>query len=436
VRRACAAAITVKAVPSDAQVVLVDDARRQVIEIAAQVVGSMPAEDVPASLRPIARFTAAKRIRLGGPALAAAVESNPHFRQRLADLVSQTSPDLVAAVGSGEIPPAAEPGDVITVAYLVRPNGWQSIIAAATPAEPGQPGDEVERMRAELADLRRSSRAEAGRRRDALGEALARADAATRELRSARAEARSLRAVLEAAQAEVLAAREEAAQAERRREQEVRRVRGQLSEAERAVEAARRSSRTERSGERARAALLIDSIAAAAAGLRDELELPATSGRPADGVAARSSAVGLGGAPTSPRQLDELLSLPRAHLIVDGYNVTKTGYGELPLAAQRTRLVGDLAALASARPDLEITIAFDGAAEPPVAVRAPRGVRVLFSAAAEIADALIARLVEAEPVGRTVVVVSSDGEVAAHARSRGARAAASQLLLDRLAQLR
>jgi predicted RNA-binding protein with PIN domain len=63
-------------------------------------------------------------------------------------------------------------------------------------------------------------------------------------------------------------------------------------------------------------------------------------------------------------------------------------------------------------------------------------VRVLFSAADEIADALIARLVEAEPVGRTVVVVSSDGEVAAHARSRGAQAAASQLLLDRLAQLR
>jgi predicted RNA-binding protein with PIN domain len=417
-------------------VLLVEEARRQVIEIAAQVVGRMPAEELPASLRPIARFTAAKRIRLGGPALAAAVESNPDFRQRLADLVSQTSPDLAAAVGAGEIPPAAEPGDVITVAYLVRPEGWQSIIAAAMPAESGQAGEEVERLRAELADVRRSSRAEADRRRDALAEAQARGDAAARELRSARAEARSLRAELEAAQAEVLAAREDAAQAERRREQDVRRVRGQLAEAERAVEAARRSSRTERSGERARAALLIDSIIAAAAGLRDELELPATSARPAEGVPARSSAAGVGGAPTSARQLDELLSLPRAHLIVDGYNVTKTGYGDLPLAAQRTRLVGDLAALASARPDLEITVAFDGAAEPPVAVRAPRGVRVLFSAADEIADALIARLVEAEPVGRTVVVVSSDAAVAAHARSRGAQAAASQLLLDRLAQLR
>jgi predicted RNA-binding protein with PIN domain len=437
VRRACAAAITVNAVPSDAPVVvLVDEARRQVIEIAAQVVGGMPAEDVPASLRPIARFTAAKRIRLGGPALAAAVESNPDFRQRLAELVSQTSPDLVAAIGSGEIPAAAEPGDVITVAYLVRPEGWQSIIAAATPAESGQSDEEVERLRAELADLRRSMRAEADRRRDALGEAQAQADAAARELRSARAEARSLRAELEAARADVLAARDDAARVERRREQEVRRVRGQLAEAERSVEAARRSIRTERSGERTRAALLVDSIAAAAAGLRDELELPATSARPADGVAARSSAAGVGGAPTGPRQLDELLGLPRAHLIVDGYNVTKTGYGDLPLAAQRTRLVGELAALASARPDLEVTVAFDGAAEPLVAVRAPRGVRVLFSAADEIADALIARLVEAEPVGRTVVVVSSDGEVAAHARSRGAQAAASQLLLDRLAQLR
>ena len=198
-RRACAAAITVNAVPSDAPVVLVEEARRQVIEIAAQVVGAMPADELPASLRPIARFTAAKRARLGGPALAAAVESNPSFRHRLADLVSQTSPDLAAAVASGEIPPAAEPADVITVAYLVRPDGWQSIIAAATPAESAPPGEEVDRLRGELADLRRSNRAEADRRRDELAEALGRADASARELRSARAEARALRAELEAA---------------------------------------------------------------------------------------------------------------------------------------------------------------------------------------------------------------------------------------------
>jgi hypothetical protein len=34
-----------------------------------------------------------------------------------------------------------------------------------------------------------------------------------------------------------------------------------------------------------------------------------------------------------PAQLDQLLGLPRVHLVVDGYNVTKTGYGDLTLEA-------------------------------------------------------------------------------------------------------
>ena len=34
-----------------------------------------------------------------------------------------------------------------------------------------------------------------------------------------------------------------------------------------------------------------------------------------------------------PARLDQLLSLPKAHMIVDGYNVTKKGYGELSWTA-------------------------------------------------------------------------------------------------------
>jgi hypothetical protein len=58
----------------------------------------------------------------------------------------------------------------------------------------------------------------------------------------------------------------------------------------------------------------------------------------------------------------------------------------------------------------------------------------LFSGADDSADDLILRLVRAEPVGRVVVVVSSDREVADGARAAGARSVPSTALarlLDR-----
>jgi len=115
------------------------------------------------------------------------------------------------------------------------------------------------------------------------------------------------------------------------------------------------------------------------------------------------------------------------HLIVDGYNVTKTGYDELPLAEQRERLIGALAALAS-RCGAEVTVAFDGKTRPTVQPRVPRGVRVQFSVG-EIADDLIRRLVAAEPRGRPVVVVTSDREIVADVHRAGAWTAPSAVLL-------
>jgi predicted RNA-binding protein with PIN domain len=132
-----------------------------------------------------------------------------------------------------------------------------------------------------------------------------------------------------------------------------------------------------------------------------------------------------------PELVDRLLELPRVHLVVDGYNVTKTGYGELPLAAQRSRLIRALGAL-FARTGDEVTVVFDGATRPPAMPPAPRGVRVLFSAQGEIADDVIRRLVAAEPSGRPVVVVSSDKEVATDVTRDGAYAIASALFLRRL----
>jgi predicted RNA-binding protein with PIN domain len=154
--------------------------------------------------------------------------------------------------------------------------------------------------------------------------------------------------------------------------------------------------------------------------------------RPADTVASAESSARRR-VVSEPAAIDALLALPNAHLIVDGYNVTKTGYGELPLADQRTRLIGSLAAVAS-RSGVEITIAFDGGKRPPSTPPTPRGVRVLFSAPDEIADDLIRRLVAAEPPGRPLLVVSSDRQVALDVGRAGAWTVESAVLLARLSQ--
>jgi predicted RNA-binding protein with PIN domain len=53
----------------------------------------------------------------------------------------------------------------------------------------------------------------------------------------------------------------------------------------------------------------------------------------------------------------------------------------------------------------------------------------MFSEPGMTADELVRRLVRAEPVGRPVVVVSSDGEVMRGVRAAGARAVPAQALL-------
>ena len=181
-----------------------------------------------------------------------------------------------------------------------------------------------------------------------------------------------------------------------------------------------------------RARLLLDTLLDTAQGLRRELALPAVEGSPADAVEAHvaeqgsRSRSGHGSlASDDPALLEQLLALPRAHMIVDGYNVTKTGWPELSLERQRDRLLAGLAPLV-ARCGAEVTVVFDAAdtRERPV-VNRPRGVRVLYSPAGVIADDVIRELVAAEPQGRPLVVVSSDNEVAKDVVRAGARAMAA-----------
>jgi predicted RNA-binding protein with PIN domain len=216
-------------------------------------------------------------------------------------------------------------------------------------------------------------------------------------------------------------------------------LRAKLAEAEAAVGATRQTAKDARAVDDARLWLLLETIGRAAVGLRRELALEPTDQSPADfvadnhaerpGLAAATRARALDA--DDPARLDQLLALPKAHLLVDGYNVTKRGFADISLEQQRSRLVNNLSGLA-AQTQAEVTVVFDGAERVVGLPPAPRGVRVLFSRKGETADDLIRRLVRAEPAGRPIVVISSDREVADGVRRHGAYPLGADALLRRL----
>ncbi len=224
-------------------------------------------------------------------------------------------------------------------------------------------------------------------------------------------------------------------------EADSRRLRARVDELERDLSVSRRANRAQRGEGTLRARLLLDTLLDTAQGLRRELALPTVPGTPADTVAADVAEAG-SRTPTShgslavddPVLLDELLNLPRTHMIVDGYNVTKNAWPESSLEIQRDRLMSGVAPLV-ARSGAEVTVVFDAGerAERPL-VNRPRGVRVLFSPVGVIADDVIRQLVAAEPRGRPVVVVSSDQELVRDVLNAGARAVASAALARLLAR--
>jgi predicted RNA-binding protein with PIN domain len=419
--------------------------RLRVVALASDALGALTDDEVPVSLRPFHRWAPARRTKLAATPLAAAVEHDVLFRQRSAARVRDALPDLAAALEAGTVPAAADPVEVAAAAYLLRTTDWASRIGeaaghltrASEAAETTQAAEALARMQESLTALRSQHQEDLARARAELEAARAETAAVARELRGEKGARRRAERSAEEAElrgAEAVAA---AAAATAATETELRRMRGRLAEAETALESARRATREGRTTGDTRLRLLLDTVVDAAQGLRRELALPPTTDRPGDLVdAAAPGSTSAGSSQPlladDPAVFDQLLALPQVHVIVDGYNVTKTGYPDLPLDQQRSRLVAGLVALA-ARSGAEVTCAFDGAT---VAGRVPsmsgRGVRVLFSKPGEIADELIRRLVRAEPEGRPVVVVSSDREVADGVRRHGARPVSAAALVRRL----
>lgn len=421
---------------------LPDAVRSRLADLAAGAVATIPGSELPAPIRPVARFAPAKRARLGGPVLLAGMRDSPAFRAAVTQWARRHRGELFE-------PRPAAVTDAAAVAVLCGDDDAAELVGevarrssdARLRAERDAAVARVERLEAEnrrlAAELDTATaaaqragaegEAEANRLRTRLREQGVRLREALDRVDSAAAER----------DAELTAAREAVAAMEAERDRERERAERATHRAERSAaetEVARRAAREARAADEVRLTLLLDTLSSAVAGLRQELALgdpPSDGVLPADLVRGARQARPGSRRVEDPAVLDRLLALPRAHLVVDGYNVTKTGYPDLMLSEQRGRLTGQLAALA-ARTTVEITVVFDGAAVVAVPTTTSRGVRVLFSEPGVLADDLIRDLVAAEPQGRPVIVVTSDQEVAASVRGSGAYSVPSAVLLSRL----
>ncbi|MGI8702409.1 MAG: NYN domain-containing protein [Nocardioidaceae bacterium] len=419
------------------------DARAAMISIASDAIGRMPVTQVPTAIRKSAAFAPARRAKLVGRQIAEALASDDEFRAQLGVQVRAMVPRTVVALETKDELEPSELASAAAVAYLVRTDGWQDVVAAAEAAQRHHRGGSeahaaatVERLTTQLLQARAEAKQQRTRLREQI-EALKQDNAGLRrtlgqtrvELKDAQSRtARALDDLEDVRRAAEVAARETAA--------DVRRLRAKVSDLESESSATRRVARDDRDAEVVRLRLLLETMAEAASGLRRELSLPASTALPADGVAAlepgvvsAASSVGRALLSDDPLLLRRLLELPRLHLVVDGYNVSKEAWPSAPLEQQRTRLVAGLAGLVGGK-GVETTVVFDGAdlLHTP-AVPSPRAVRVRFSPPGVIADDIIRQLVAAEPSGRPVVVVSTDREVAESITKMGARSVASAALV-------
>ena len=416
------------------------------IELAAAKLSSIKPDDLPGQLRRFARFAPSKRAKPAAAPLRAELTNNPAFRQQIAELVSAGLP-LAAAVADGKPPADASPGEVAALAYLTRPDNWRHLVQAAGEREMQLAAEAEVRGRIARAE-QRAAAAEHDRaiaERDAeklrveLAEMRSEVEHLRRQHRSVTKEIREVKRRERKLSDALSSERGRLRQATDDHEAERQELSSRLNDTLQALERSRRGARDARAFHESRMWLLLETISGAAQGLRRELALEPAEDSPADFIADMEDARprGNGYAQTAralnaddPIRLDELLALPRAHLIVDGYNVTKGGWGELTLEQQRARLGRGLSGLA-AQSGAEVTVVYDGA-ERLSGVQQPRGVRVLFSRKGQTADEVICALVRGEPNGRPVVVISSDKEVADGTRRNGAYPLSSDTLRRRL----
>ena len=414
---------------------LPDTVRARVVTLAAEVLPQVPG--LPPAVRRVAGFAPNRRARLGGSAIAEALDDD--------DLRDRVAVQVAARPGRDD-----DRVDAAARAWLSRGEGWTDLVLEALPAadDPGHAGRETElaRLRDRLETAETALREARAKARAQLEDYKSENATLRRKLGESRSSERRARETAEEALGLAEEARSRAAALESGQDKELRRLRSRVEQLEAEQTALRReerrTSRADRDEATVRARLLLDAVIEAATGLRRELALPAVAGAPGDRVEselldaeevrAAGQAAGSVAVLGSGSVLEQVLSMPRSRLLVDGYNVSKSTWAESSLETQRQRLLRAIAPLV-ARTGAETTVVFDAAnlSNRPV-VAAPRGVKVVFSPPGVIADDVLRDLVAAEPPGRTVVVVTDDQEVVRDARAAAARVASAAALVELL----
>lgn len=422
---------------------LPEPVRGRLVDLAASALGDLPKADMPQRLRPVSRFAPAKRARVAASVLLSSLSERGPFRAAVVEWARAHRPAVLDVESEDAVASAA------AAVLLDSEQAAERLRVVAERAEETSLRIErdtalarIQRLEAELDRLRTELRAEQDATRRAKAEREAELDRLRDRLRERGAELREARDAEHAARTELSDAgvdtAGEVAALTARLEKERQRAEVERARADRAAadaEAARRSAHEARRSDEVRLALLLDTLDGAVAGLRAELGVGDSAGAlPADTVRGTTRADRLPAGVADTSVLERLLALPKVHLIVDGYNVTKTGYPDLALSDQRDRLVRQLSALA-ARTSAEVTVVFDGAGVVAVPVASVRGVRVLFSDPGVLADDVIKALVAAEPAGRPLVVATSDREIVDAIRANGAHPVTSAILLDRLVRI-
>ncbi|HEU5127362.1 MAG TPA: NYN domain-containing protein [Glycomyces sp.] len=424
-------------------VFLTEQVRRKTVEIAAAALPGLPPAKVPARLRRFLKFNPAKRAKLARAEIAAELADGDRFRADLGEVLDSTDAPLVRAVSDGlAVSAMADPAEVAALAYLLRPEGWRKLAASAVEAAREEPeaaapaAPPEERAGRRLAAVEKENQ----KLRGALADQRSAAARLQEDLRRARRELREAEDRAAKLTGDLAAERGRIRQSDSERRAERRRLEAEAGALREQLEALRRAEHESDRMADSRLWLLMETLSGTAVGLRRELGLEPVAERPADYIAgercaepeARETEGSRGLEQGDPQRLDHLLSLPNPHLIVDGYNVTISAWGEtLTLEQQRNRLVQGLGGLAT-QTNAEITVVFDGADPIFGAKPSARGVRVLFSAKGEIADDVVVDLARVEPKGRPVIVVSSDREVADRARRHDAYTVPSPLLVKRI----
>jgi predicted RNA-binding protein with PIN domain len=440
------------------------------LDAAGSVLRALDARDVPASVRSLVGFDARGLMR--GAArrqLQRALETDDAFRERVAEgfLARDDVADLRERWSARDaltlVDDAGREGKLAMLAsmlYAARPDGWTfgfgvAYASAARDAEDALlraeargraaelAGAAEARRRAEAARLRADEqreraeeelRAERQSRREGLVAAERARDEALREAAGATDALAAASAAADAADAATSAATARAERAEAR----VVELEAELADARRRPQPA------------IDAAALHD-VAHEMRGIADQLDAlaapaPAPPSAPSPPPVTRAPLVAASSRPRPrPRRtrptcppgvvadsragLDGMLRTRGVLLVVDGYNVSKTAWGDVPLEEQRQRLVAALAEL-HLRIRCEVIVVFDGADVRGVPLPRKPGVRVVFSDAGETADDVVVREAGVPATTIPIVVASSDAEVKTRAEAVGAAVVQSAVLLS------